>query len=107
MSTEDYNRIEGAKRVLRDNGYVVIPKDRRVVCTVSEAGDPALKDLMQKDAYESYQEHCAYVAARRIGMAAFDEGCVVKDERVGDGPCGLVTRYRLGIIKPREPEDHR
>lgn len=71
--------LEQAKKLLRDNGYVVIPKERRLILTVNHMmpphhdrhrmGKERLADMLQ-----SQQE-------RQFGRALFDSGLVVNHVR--------------------------
>lgn len=98
-------QIEHAKQVLRDNGYVVIPRERHVVLTVQRSISWYEVEHLKKDVegWKRLNEHIDYGVAREIGYAMLDKKAIVKtDLGWRDSYTRLATEWQAGIILPKE-----
>lgn len=87
---------ERAKQHLRDNGYVVIPRERHVVLTT--------QTILQREVPESYVEHVFDTMARRLGATIVEEGACIKEDETFDDPVTgkeRVLRLVVGVIKTK------
>lgn len=92
--------IDEAIRVLRDNDYVVIPRERHRVLTVEKAVSTGLLENLTET--DSFQDHLDGVAAREIGYGLKDLGAITK-EAFGPDPDYRIYRwrYQAGAILPK------
>lgn len=98
--------IEQAKRILRNEGYVVIPRDRRLVLTVSRAISQLMVDKMAPEQRKCMHEHCDRSAAHALSQGLQDSKAILKQDK-GLHDYGYLTEYSIGVILPRTAEDNR
>jgi hypothetical protein len=88
---------------LRDNGYVVIPKERHVVLTVQRSLGWMDYDHLSKDAegWKRFNQYIDERVAREIGTAMLHKNAITKTE-LGwrEHYTRLATEYQAGIILP-------
>lgn len=98
--------LEQAKRLLRNNGYVVIPDDRRLILTVSRASSKALVETMSPELLPKYLFHCDQTAAFQLGKGLQDSKAIIKKDK-GLHDWGYHTEHSVGVILPRAEDDNR
>ncbi|MGY3589349.1 hypothetical protein [Bradyrhizobium sp. USDA 4350] len=97
--------VEHAKRILKDRGYVVIPRERHVVLTVHRSLSWLEHEHLSKDAegWKRFQEHMDGYAARQMGIELSKAGFIVKNDRGWQQSYTRhLTEYQMAAIKPRD-----
>jgi hypothetical protein len=97
-------QIEHALQVLRDNGYVVIPRERHVVLTVRRSISWWELERMQgSEELKRFNEYIDGRVARDIGYEMLRKGAITKTDLGFDNlRTRHETEWQAGIILPKE-----
>jgi hypothetical protein len=95
-------RVNNAKKLLRAEGYVVIPRERHVVLTVDRAVSVDLLEMLKDD--KGFLEHCFDAVGSQIGREMARRGAITKEDLGRDGSPWAIQRwrYQAGIILPKD-----
>lgn len=96
--------VAHAKQILRDAGYVVIPRERHVILTVDkEVSSDLLAMLKHESQLSAFQASCERSVGEQMGIEMMLKGAITKDNLGRDGhPYARERwRYQAGVILPK------
>jgi hypothetical protein len=99
--------LEAAKRLLRANDYVVVPRDRYLRL----GGDKSVSRLMLEhlgpEELPRFAEYSDANVARAMGQEMLRKGAITKTEMPDAEWHHRVWRYEAAVILPRADDDTR
>lgn len=99
--------LEQAASILRDNGYVVIPRERHVVVQATYMVPPHEIEKVRSGDHR-WSDIALTTSLKKIALEAYDAGLVIhKRQDIADPICGqeVVFRTAMACIKPKAEDE--
>jgi hypothetical protein len=94
--------VRHAKQILRDAGYVVIPRERHVVLTVNRTINADVIEMLKGSPdVASFQRYCDSSVGAEMGHMLMEKAVVKTDDGYDSFMHAYKRRYQAGIILPQ------